>query len=43
MGGGTTGVVSKNLNRNYIGFEINDTYVEEFIKPKLENNNNFWE
>ncbi len=43
MGGGTTGVVSKNLNRNYIGFEINETYIEEFIKPKLENNNNFWE
>ena len=43
MGGGTTGVVSRKMSRNYIGFEINDTYIEELIQPILENNNNFWE
>ena len=28
MGSGTTGVVALNLNRNYIGFEISEEYVE---------------
>ena len=28
MGSGTTGVVAVNLNRNYIGFEISEEYVE---------------
>ena len=43
MGGGTTGKVSRDLNRNYIGFELNNIYINEFIKSDLENGNNFWE
>ena len=39
MGGGTTGKVASDLNRNYIGFEINETYIEELIEPMIEKNN----
>jgi site-specific DNA-methyltransferase (adenine-specific) len=28
MGAGTTGVACKELNRNFIGFEIQESYVE---------------
>lgn len=28
MGAGTTAVVARKLNRNYIGFELNKEYVE---------------
>jgi DNA modification methylase len=28
MGSGTTAVVARKLNRNYIGFELNPKYVE---------------
>lgn len=43
MGGGTTGNVANSLNRNYIGFEINDTYVNELINPLFtKHKNEFW-
>ena len=43
MGGGTTAQVALNMNRNYIGFEINETYLEELIEPVTEKNKNeFW-
>lgn len=35
MGSGTTGVVSKRLNRNFIGIEIDDTYFE-IAKKRIE-------
>ena len=38
MGGGTTGKVALDLNRNYIGFEINETYLEELIEPTIDGN-----
>jgi DNA modification methylase len=28
MGSGTTAVVARKLNRNYVGFELNPEYVE---------------
>ena len=28
MGGGTTAIVARKLNRNYIGFELNDEYIK---------------
>ena len=44
MGGGTTGVVSKELDRNYIGFEINEAYKDIIIDKRLEKfSNDFWE
>jgi len=44
MGGGTTAQVALEMNRNYIGFEINDTYLEELIIPNTEKfSNDFWE
>ena len=43
MGGGTTGNVALNMNRNYLGFEINETYLEELIQPTMEKHeNDFW-
>ena len=36
-GSGTTGVVAKKLKRNYIGFEINEKYVE-ISKQRIEEN-----
>ena len=38
MGSGTTAIVSRKLNRNYIGFEINKDYVrlaENRMKKEL--------
>lgn len=35
MGSGTAGVVAKKLNRNFIGCEINDTYVQ-WAKKRIE-------
>jgi DNA modification methylase len=38
MGSGTTAVVAKKLNRNYIGFELNPEYVkiaDRKLKRKL--------
>jgi len=35
MGSGTTAVVSKELNRNFIGFEINKEHCE-LIKNRLK-------
>ena len=31
MGSGTTAVAAKNLNRNFIGFEINKEYLEKSL------------
>ena len=43
MGGGTTGDVALSMNRNYLGFEINETYLEELIEPTLnKHKNDFW-
>lgn len=36
MGSGTTGLVAKELNRNYIGFDINKEYVD-FANERIEN------
>lgn len=36
MGSGTTGVVAKKLNRNYIGIELNNEYVK-IAKERIEN------
>lgn len=36
MGSGTTAFVSKKLNRNYIGFELNEEYIE-IANKRLEN------
>jgi len=43
MGSGTTAVVAKILNRNYIGFEINKEYIEKSRKrlKNLDFENNF--
>lgn len=38
MGSGTTGVVSKRLNRNYIGIEINSQYIDIANDRILKNN-----
>ena len=35
MGSGTTGVACKNLNRNFIGIELNDKYFE-IAKERIE-------
>jgi site-specific DNA-methyltransferase (adenine-specific) len=35
MGSGTTGVACKNLNRNFIGIELNDKYFE-MAKERIE-------
>ena len=32
MGGGTTAVAAKNVNRQYIGFELNSEYYDYAIK-----------
>jgi DNA modification methylase len=37
MGSGTTGVACKNLNRNFIGIEMDDKYFE-IAKNRIENN-----
>lgn len=37
MGGGTTAIASKKLNRKYIGFEINKKYIEMTNKRLREN------
>jgi len=48
MGSGTTGVVAKRLNRNFIGIEIADVYFE-MAKKRIESTHlelnlvNFWE
>ena len=43
MGGGTTADVALNMNRNYLGFEINETYMKELIEPNLKKHkNDFW-
>ena len=33
---GTTGVACKNLNRNFIGFELNEAYFN-IVKERIEN------
>ena len=38
MGSGTTGVACKNLNRNFIGIELDNNYFE-IAKNRIENNN----
>lgn len=40
MGSGTTGVVAKKLNRNWIGFEINSEYVK-LAEKRIENQKRF--
>ncbi len=35
MGSGTTGVVAKRLNRNFIGIEIDENYLE-IAKKRIE-------
>ena len=36
LGSGTTGVACKNLNRNFIGIEMDDKYFE-IAKERIEN------
>ena len=36
MGSGTTGVAAKNLNRNFIGIELDDKYFE-IAKERITN------
>lgn len=36
MGSGTTGVACKNLNRNFIGIELDDKYFE-IAKQRISN------
>jgi len=38
-GAGTTGEVALKLERKFIGIELNEKYVNELIKPRLENIN----
>lgn len=38
MGSGTTGVACKNLNRNFIGIELDPTYFETAKKRIKETN-----
>ena len=42
MGTGTTAAVAKKMNRNYIGSEISENYIE-VIKKRLERNNGLFE
>lgn len=37
MGSGTTGVACKNLNRNFIGIELDENYFN-IAKDRIENN-----
>ena len=39
MGSGTTGIACQNLNRNFIGIELDKNYFE-IAKKRLEENNN---
>lgn len=39
MGSGTTGLVAKNKNRNYIGIELNEEYID-IAKKRIEGENN---
>ena len=36
MGSGTTGIAAVNMNRNFIGFEIDDKYFD-IAKKRIEN------
>lgn len=38
MGGGTTGVVAKQINRNFIGIEINQKFIDIADKRLSQNN-----
>ena len=40
MGSGTTGVVCKNLNRNFIGIELDKDYFD-IAQQRIENANNY--
>lgn len=42
MGSGTTGVGAKNLNRSFIGIELDDTYFK-LAKERIENANQLGE
>ncbi len=39
MGSGTTGVAAKNLNRDFIGIELDQNYFD-IAKDRIELNNN---
>lgn len=36
FGAGTTGLVARKLNRNFIGIELNEKYINEIALPRLE-------
>lgn len=36
FGAGTTGLVARKLNRNYIGIELNEGYINDIAKPRLD-------